>query len=87
MSILGSLFKFLSILKNFLKIEYVADNDMDQHGYTWYYGLSIDVILETGISVVSLREVDQFFQHESTKIWNLKDYEARERFFISIWLW
>ncbi|XP_058797056.1 adenylate cyclase type 10-like [Phymastichus coffea] len=69
------------------ELEFISPNDMDQSGRTWYCALSVDLLLESGISVISLNECEQFFQQQSSKIMRLRDSEAAKRFFTCMWLW
>ncbi|XP_014207878.1 adenylate cyclase type 10-like [Copidosoma floridanum] len=79
--------KFAESVDMLLELEYVSQNNIDLSGITWYYSLCVDLLLEIGVSVLPLHKCEEFYQEESSKITNAKDFEAAKRFFVCMWLW
>ncbi|KAK0097186.1 hypothetical protein PV326_003000 [Microctonus aethiopoides] len=69
------------------KLEFIANSDLDKSGHTWYYALCTDLQLETGIRIVSIDQCEQYYQKEGNTTVNARDFDARGRYFMSMWLW
>jgi len=68
-------------------IEFASQNDLEKSGRTWYYATCADVQLDTGITILSFRNCEQYYLKEGESIISLHDPEAERRYFTSMWLW
>ncbi|KYN02894.1 Adenylate cyclase type 10 [Cyphomyrmex costatus] len=69
------------------ELEFVSQNDLDKSGRTWYYAMCADVQLDTGLTVLSFQNCDEYYIQEGETIISLHDPEAERRYFTSMWLW
>ncbi|CAL1681643.1 unnamed protein product [Lasius platythorax] len=69
------------------ELEFASENDLEKSGRTWYYAICADVQLDTGITILSLRNCEQYYLTEGESIISLHDPEAERRYFTSMWLW
>lgn len=80
------LIAYRSVIQKF-NIEFASQNDLEKSGRTWYYAICADVQLDTGITILSLRNCEQYYLTEGESIISLHDPEAERRYFTSMWLW
>lgn len=74
----------LQLLSNFYT---VMMNNNDLTGLTWYYALSMDILLDTSLTVASYNQCKQFYlEHIELLSW-LPDNRAIARFYANMWLW
>ncbi|XP_036143704.1 adenylate cyclase type 10 [Monomorium pharaonis] len=69
------------------ELEFASRNNMDKSSCTWYYALCADVQLDTGLTVLSFQNCDEYYLKEGETIISLHDPEAERRYFTSMWLW
>ncbi|KAL0100538.1 hypothetical protein PUN28_019688 [Cardiocondyla obscurior] len=69
------------------ELEFVSRNDLDKSARTWYYAMSADVQLDTGLTILSFQSCDEYYLREEETIISLHDPEAERRYFTSMWLW
>ncbi|XP_029155514.1 adenylate cyclase type 10-like [Nylanderia fulva] len=69
------------------ELEFASQNDLEKSGRTWYYAICADVQLDTGITILSFRNCEQYYLTEGESIISLHDPEAERRYFTSMWLW
>lgn len=74
----------LSMLARFVIIMKQQDNFT---GLTWYYGLCMDVTLDTSLTIVSFEECKQFYLENIEHFARLIDKQATVRFFANLLLW
>jgi len=70
-----------------LNIEFASHDYLDKSGRTWYYAMCADIILDTGFSILSFENCEQYYLREGENIISLQDPEAERRYFTSMWLW
>lgn len=59
----------------------------DKNGMIWYHALCLDVLLDTGFTIVSYEDCSQFYLKEITTIRQDGTPEALSRFFANLLLW
>ncbi|XP_071646995.1 adenylate cyclase type 10 [Temnothorax longispinosus] len=69
------------------ELEFASRNNLDKSGRTWYYATCADVQLDTGLTVLSFQNCDEYYLQEGETIVSLHDPEAERRYFTSMWLW
>lgn len=67
--------------------EFASQSDLDKSGRTWYYAICADVQLDTGLTILSYRNCEQYYLQEGEAMISLRDPEAERRYFTSMWLW
>ncbi|KAM0731371.1 Adenylate cyclase type 10 [Formica fusca] len=69
------------------ELEFASENDLEKSSRTWYYATCADVQLDTGITILSFQNCEQYYLKEGESIISLHDPEAERRYFTSMWLW
>ncbi|RLU22084.1 hypothetical protein DMN91_006464 [Ooceraea biroi] len=69
------------------ELEFVSQNNLDKSGRTWYYASCADMQLDTGFTILSFQNCEQYYLREGESIISLQDPEAERRYFTSMWLW
>ncbi|KAL6429124.1 hypothetical protein ACFW04_008123 [Cataglyphis niger] len=69
------------------ELEFASKNDLEKSGRTWYYALCADIQLDTGITILSFQNCEQYYLQEGESIISLRNPEAERRYFTSMWLW
>ncbi|EFN85820.1 Adenylate cyclase type 10 [Harpegnathos saltator] len=69
------------------ELEFTSQSDLDKSGRTWYYAICADVQLDTGLTILSYRNCEQYYLKEGETMISLRDPEAERRYFTSMWLW
>lgn len=64
----------------------VKNND-DRTGITWFYALSLDVLLDTSFTIVSPGQCMTFYMENRDVLSYLNDQFAITRFYANMWLW
>lgn len=59
----------------------------DRNGLIWYYALSMDMLLDTSLTVETYEACDKFFLNEITTFHKDGEPEAKSRFFANLLLW
>lgn len=78
---------YAKINPNLFLLEHVASSDMDKSGKTWYYALCVDFQLELGLTIITYRQCEQYYQEMGSMISSLRDPSAEKRYFVNMWLW
>ncbi|XP_011879972.1 PREDICTED: adenylate cyclase type 10-like [Vollenhovia emeryi] len=69
------------------ELEFASRNNLDKSGRTWYYAMCADALLDTGLTVLSFQNCDEYYLQEGETIISVHDPEAERRYFTSMWLW
>ncbi|XP_050456444.1 adenylate cyclase type 10-like [Cataglyphis hispanica] len=69
------------------ELEFASKNDLEKSSRTWYYAICADIQLDTGITILSFQNCEQYYLQEGESIISLRDPEAERRYFTSMWLW
>ncbi|KYB27283.1 Adenylate cyclase type 10-like Protein [Tribolium castaneum] len=69
------------------ELKLFAEDDTDNSGKIWYYAICVGLQLETGYTLVPYHICEHFYQLEGENWVNIRDSDARRRFFTVMWLW
>ncbi|XP_046753179.1 LOW QUALITY PROTEIN: adenylate cyclase type 10-like [Diprion similis] len=69
------------------EMDTLANEDADKAGRTWYYALCVDLQLEFGLSVISFRKCEQYYQEAGSTIISFRNPHAEKQYFTNMWLW
>lgn len=65
----------------------VMAKSYDKTGLCWYHTLCMDILLDTGYTILSYEECDNFDLNVLKSVDNIRDKDATSRFYVNMWLW